>query len=104
MRVSNNFNRFLHGALLEAVANARFLKISTGKNGDKMLILRPYHMDKDSLKQLFKIFDFGYPLDENGVVLSYTKLTPAELVKHAEFIEMTLADNGILIEKDDDNV
>lgn len=101
MKVSSNFNRYLHGVLLKEIVNARFLRISTGKNGDKMLVLRPFHMDKDSLKQLFKVLDFNYPLDKNAKPLSYTKLNTKELVSHALFLEMTLADNGILIKRDD---
>jgi hypothetical protein len=89
MKISNNYNRFLHGVIYNQVkAIQEPLKVFDGK-----FIFRPCSISLDSVKQLLKHIDLDYPRNDKGV-LSITQLTSKQVCEHIEFIILLLGENG----------
>ena len=91
MQISNNFNRFIFGVVLEDLRRPNIV-LSFDMPKFKM---RTSQISKESLRNLLKYLDLDYPRDERGEPLSYTKLTSQQMTKQIEFIEQTAGFSGV---------
>ena len=82
LRISNNFQKFIFGVVLEEIKRDNGVL----KFDEPPFQFRPKTVKKESIRNLFKHLDFSYPRDENGVPLSYTKLDSKEMTRHVEWI------------------
>lgn len=91
MMISNNFNRFIFGVVLED------LKHSGGVLSfqEPSFKFRVSSISKESIRNLLKHLDFNYPRDEHQKPLSYTKLDSKQMSLHVEWIERQCAFSGI---------
>ena len=103
MNISIRFNSFYHSRIL----NDMFLKANqivfreikdsrTGKN----FILKKYddYSDIDELKQLLKILNFSYKVDEkNDKKVSTKDIDNKELLAHIEWVIRLCTENDILL-------
>lgn len=91
MKYSLNFNRFIFGVVLED------LKRSCGvlQFQNPQFKFKVSQVSKETIRNLLKHLDFGYPRDEKGVPLSYTKLDSKQMTRHIEWIERQCAYSGI---------
>ena len=111
MNISNNFNRFLHGVVLkQCFDNSRQVSFRSWKDtttGGCLIFYRGEDYDTmDELKQLFKLMNLYYPIEEDGKV-STRDITSKELSRHIEFVLKIMGENGILlpfIEEDWDRI
>lgn len=90
MRISSQFNRFMHGVVLAEVNRLRTLKTS-----QPAYLIRPFYLSPQTLKQVLKYLDYDYPRTKDGTPLSYKGLSVLEMLSHIAFIETLLASNGV---------
>jgi len=91
MQISNNFNRFIFGVVLEDLRRPNIvLKFDNPK-----FQFRTSQISKESLRNLLKYLDLNYPRDDQNEPLSYTKLTSKQMTEHIEFIEQTAGFSGV---------
>lgn len=95
MKISSEFNRFIHGVVLKEIITKNILMVDLGRS---KLTFHPYKFSPETLKWFLKILDFNYPREVDGKPFSYTKLSEADTLKHLNFIEMLLIDNGYEVE------
>lgn len=91
--ISSEFNRFMHGVVIKQVHKFRFLKIA-----EIGVLIRPFYLSHDTLKQVLKYCDYDYPRKKDGTPLSYTEIREADFLSHIAFIERICAENGYELE------
>lgn len=87
--ISPNFNRYMHGVVLQGVRLAPVLHFTY----PQPFRFRPSMLALESLKQLLKHLDESYPRDE-GMPRSYAKLDSKQMTDHLLFIESSCAHSG----------
>ncbi len=93
MRISTNFNAFMHGVVLKQFSAFRYIKLYELK-----IAFHPFYLTVSTLKQLLKWLDSDYPRDKAGVPLSYKKLEASDFLSHIAFLEQLAAQNGYLLD------
>ncbi|WP_163258546.1 hypothetical protein [Campylobacter fetus] len=79
----------MHGVILREISKLRYLKIR-----DSKVAIRPFYLSFNTLKQVLKYLDSGYPRKKNGKPISYKDLKEADVLSHIAFIECLCAENG----------
>lgn len=102
MTISNRFNRFYHSAVLkDAFDQARELQFREWKDADTGGALTFYknedYYDIDDLKQIFKLMNINYPIDDESKV-GTANITSKELSDHIEWVIKIMGQNGIELE------
>lgn len=97
LRISSDFNRFIHGVVLKEVQKIPFLKVGALK-----IAIKPRYLSRNALKKILKIIDDEYPKDKNQEPFSYKKLNELDFLKHIAFIECLCAENGYTLNLDKD--
>jgi len=106
MEISNPFNRFYHGVVLNQVLNAKdhhgspitwiqFREWVDTKSGgalrfDKFID----YSDLNDLKQIFKLMNLNYPIDKEDKA-STTKISSKDLSDHIGWVLKIMGENGI---------
>ena len=80
----------MHGVVLAQMRALRYLCIR-----EHRIVIRPFYLSADTLKQLLKVLDFDYPRQKDGTPLSYTRLSTTDMLEHLAYIETLCAENGI---------
>jgi len=101
MTISNQFNKYLHGAVLKQVFdNSRQVSfrewLDTNTGGCLIFYKGEDYDTMDELKQLFKLMNLDYPIEEDGKV-STRDITSKELSRHIEFVLKIIGENGVLL-------
>ena len=97
MRISSDFNRFIHGVVLKEVQKIPFLKISA-----LQIAIKPRYLTANALKKILKVIDDDYPKDKDNEPFSYKKLNELDFLKHIALIECLCAENGYTLNLDKD--
>ncbi len=102
MTISQQFNKFYHSAVLkDAFDKARQISFREWKDtstGGNLIFYKHEDYDcLDELKQLFKLMNLNYPIEDDGKV-STREITSKELHDHIEFTIRILGENGIELE------
>ena len=101
MNISQRFNRYLHGVVLDqCFKHSRQVSFREWKDtgtGGCLIFYRDEDYDTmDELKQLFKLMNLDYPIEEDGKV-STRDITSKEMTRHIEFVLKIMAENGTLL-------
>lgn len=91
MKISNNFNRFIFGVVLEDLKNSGGVLVFQ----EPPFKFRCSQISKESIRNLLKYLDFEYPRDEKEIPLSYTKLDSKQMTRHIDWIERQCAFSGL---------
>ncbi len=99
MTISQRFNKFYHSAVLkDAFDKARQISFRDWKDtntGTNLIFYKNEDYDcLDELKQLFKLMNLNYPIEDDGKV-STREITSKELHDHIEWAIKILGENGI---------
>jgi hypothetical protein len=90
MKISNNFNRFIFSVLKDLRRRCKVLKID-----EPRALLPISSLDAETLRNLLKYLDLGYPRDDRGIPLSYTKLDSKQMSEHVNWIEKQAGLSGV---------
>jgi len=98
-QISSNYNRFYHGIVLnDAFTKARQLSFREWEDTNTGTCLIFYknedYYDMDDLKQLFKLMNLNYPIEQEGKT-STSNITTKELGEHIEWVIKVMGENGI---------
>ena len=101
MNISQRFNRYLHGVVLDqCFRHSRQVSFrewkDTGTGGCLIFYRDEDYEDMNELKQLFKLMNLDYPIEEDGKV-STRDITSKEMTRHIEFVLKIMAENGTLL-------
>jgi len=101
VEISGAFNRYLHGVVLnQCFTNSRqisFREWLDTNTGGCLIFYRGEDYDTmDELKQIFKLMNLYYPIEEDGKV-STCDITSKELSRHIEFVLKIMGENGVLL-------
>jgi len=101
LTISNQFNKYLHGVVLKQVFdNSRQVSfrewLDTNTGGCLIFYKGEDYDTMDELKQLFKLMNLYYPIEEDGKV-STRDITSKELSRHIEFVLKIMGENGVLL-------
>lgn len=91
MRISNHFNRFIFGVVLEDLRRPNI----TLHFEHPHFKFRTSSISKESMRNLLKFLDFDYPRDEEGKPLSYTKIDSKQMSDHIKWIELIAGQSGV---------
>ena len=99
--ITSHFSRFYHGVVLKQVFdNSRQVSFREWKDtntGGCLIFYRGEdYSAMDELKQIFKLMNLYYPIEEDGKV-STRDITSKELTRHIEFVLKIMGENGILL-------
>ncbi len=99
MTISQHYNKFYHGVVLKDAFNqARQISFrewkDTDTGGNLIFYKNEDYYDLDDLKQLFKLMNLNYPIEEDSKV-STNEITSKELHDHIEWAIKILGENGI---------
>ena len=101
MQISKQFNSFYHVAIQQAMGAGGHIILKeildTGTGKPLLLEKNIDYFDTNDLKQIFKMTNFDYPIDDDNQKVSTRDISNAELVQHLEYIYKTLGENGYLI-------
>lgn len=89
MKISPNFQGFIFGYLLPEARRAPKLKLH-----EILHPFRPAPISKESLRSLFKYWDFNYPRDCNNQPLSYRVIDSKQMTEHVNWIVRMAAQSG----------
>lgn len=91
MLISKQFQGFIFSAVLpELKKEGVVLKFDNPK-----FQFRTSSVKKESIRNLLKYLDFGYPRNDIGEPLSYTKLDSKQMSDHVAWIELIAANSGL---------
>ena len=103
MEISARFNSFYHSRILNDMFSQAnqivFCEVKDTRTG-KNFILKKYddYTDVDELKQLLKILNFNYKVDEkNDKKVSTKDINNKELRSHIEYVIKLCAENDITL-------
>ena len=99
MKISTQYNRFLHGVVLKQAYNqADEIMFSQWQDTDTggILTFRKGldYSDLDDLKQIFKLLNIHYPID-GDIKLSTTKADSVTIMRQIDFVIRTMGENSI---------
>jgi len=91
MLISKQFQGFIFAAVLpELKKQGVVLKFDNPK-----FQFRTSSVKKESIRNLLKYLDFGYPRNDTGEPLSYTKLDSKQMSDHVAWIELIASNSGL---------
>lgn len=90
MKISQNFNRFLHKAVFSEMFKADFLRIRMGA----ITRILPIKKDMEYLKYWLKVFNLDYPMAENGNKYSTKWIDTKQAMQHIEWCIKIMGENG----------
>jgi hypothetical protein len=93
MKISSFFNRFYHGVVIKQIKQLDNIKTDINYLG-RMFEFSPKQISIDSLKQLLKAVNLGYPRDDKGKPLSTIDIENKELLRHIEYLIKLCGNNG----------
>lgn len=101
MNIKNQFNKFYHSRILTDLFNKsskllfRHL-LDTRTNGAFIIYKYEDYSDVDELKQLLKVLNLDYQVDEdNDCKISTSNIDSRSLVNHIEWVLKIAAENAI---------
>ncbi len=90
MKISTQFNRFLHGAVFNEVMKVEYLRIRLGN----VVRILPIKKSMNYLKYWLKVYNLDYPMADNGIKYSTRWINTKQTMQHIEWCIKIMGDNG----------
>jgi PDZ domain-containing secreted protein len=91
MLISHRFNRFFFGVVCKEIKKLPPMKI---RFMGEWSMINFRQVKSSSIYQILKQLNKNYPLEDDGIKLSTTKMTSKQMTEHIQWIERVVSWNG----------
>ena len=95
MKISSQFNRFLHGAVFNEMKKVDVLKVRL-PNHAVYLPIKTLQHNMRIFKWWLKQLNLDYPRTDNGEPYSTRTITTKQTMQHIEWCIMVMGENGLV--------